>query len=339
MRRARGSRAHSPGSGLPGTGSEAMIARTAACSLSCSSRSTMTTFHRQPTSAGDAPECRAGTAGASIVIPGGWKIRRKANGGGGQPAPTLAGPSRLRRGAHHADTSPNPRSRHGRPARPPPGRAPDRPAASAAGPLASSIAVDWQRTAARTIYVERGTAPPLGALYLAFTSLAVHDAAREAQKHGTHAAAAAVAVAAHDVLLEYFPLSGALDADLAASLARVPDGKKEAAGVAIGAAAADTMIASRVGDGRNDASIIYTRPPPSASGSRRRAGAMALPWLGFVDPVVDVEPVALDGPDPTTRAPPTPRTTRRRARSGRSPAPTGPRPRRTSPSSSPRTRC
>ncbi|HET6968935.1 MAG TPA: vanadium-dependent haloperoxidase, partial [Ornithinibacter sp.] len=26
-------------------------------------------------------------------------------------------------------------------------------------------------------------------------------------------------------------------------------------------------------------------------------GAMALPWLGFVDPVVDVEPIALDGPD------------------------------------------
>jgi len=27
---------------------------------------------------------------------------------------------------------------------------------------------------------------------------------------------------------------------------------------------------------------------------------MALPWLGFVDPVVDVEPIALDGPDAIT---------------------------------------
>ena len=214
------------------------------------------------------------------------------------------------------------------------------PAASAEGPLASSIAVDWQRTAARVIYVERGTAPPLGALYLSFVSLAVHDAAGEAQKQGTHAAAAAVATAAHDVLREYFPLSGAtLDADLAASLAMVPDGKKQDAGVAIGAAAADEMIASRVGDGRNDASIVYTKT--AAIGvwpALPMPGGMALPWLGFVDPVVDVEPVALDGPDPA-RARPSRRTTRRRARSGRSPAPAGPRPRRTSPSSSPPTRC
>ena len=178
------------------------------------------------------------------------------------------------------------------------------PAASAEGPLASSIAVDWQRTAARVIYVERGTAPPLGALYLSFVSLAVHDAAGEAQKQGTHAAAAAVATAAHDVLREYFPLSGAtLDADLAASLAMVPDGKKQDAGVAIGAAAADEMIASRVGDGRNDASIVYTKT--AAIGvwpALPMPGGMALPWLGFVDPVVDVEPVSLDGPDPVSSA-------------------------------------
>src|SRR5689334_20131079 len=82
-------------------------------------------------------------------------------------------------------------------------------AASAEGPLASSIAVAWQRTAIRTIYTEGALAPPAGALYLAFTSLAVHDAAVQAQKKGTHAAAAAVATAAHDVLREYFPASGA----------------------------------------------------------------------------------------------------------------------------------
>jgi hypothetical protein len=29
---------------------------------------------------------------------------------------------------------------------------------------------------------------------------------------------------------------------------------------------------------------------------------MALPWLGFVDPVVDIAPVVLDGPDPITSA-------------------------------------
>jgi len=125
------------------------------------------------------------------------------------------------------------------------------------GSLAASIAVDWQRTAARTIYVEGGSAPPLGTLYLSFTSLAVHDAATTAQRRGMHAAAAAVATAAHDVLLEYFPASGAdLAADLEVSLAMVPNGRKETAGVAIGAAAAAAMIASRVGDGRGDTSIV-----------------------------------------------------------------------------------
>lgn len=169
------------------------------------------------------------------------------------------------------------------------------------GSLASSIAVDWQRTAARTIYVERGTAPPLGGIYLAFTSLAVHDAAGRAQRHGHRTVAAAVATAAHDVLREYFPASGAaLDADLATSLAMVPDGRKEAAGIAIGAAAADAMIASRVGDGRGDTGIVYTKAPGLGVWQPVPGGAMALPWLGYVDPVVDVEPIALDGPDAIT---------------------------------------
>ena len=170
-----------------------------------------------------------------------------------------------------------------------------------AGPSAASIAVDWQRTAARTIWVERGTPVPLGALYLTFTSLAVHDAAKKAQRRGKHAAAAAVATAAHDVLREYFPASGAaLDADLATSLAMVPNGRKEAAGVRIGAAAADAMIASREDDGRDDPQYVYTKADGLGVWQPAEGGAMALPWLGFVDPVVDVEPVALDGPDPIT---------------------------------------
>ena len=175
-------------------------------------------------------------------------------------------------------------------------------AVAADGPLASSIAVAWQRTAIRTIYAEQGLAPPAGGLYLAFTSMAVHDAAVDAQRQGTHAAAAAVATAAHDVLRHYFPTSGtALDRDLAASLAKVPNGKKETSGTQIGAAAAAAMIASRVGDGRNDASIVYAKTPALGIWQPPPSG-MALPWLGFVDPVVDIDPVVLDGPDPITSA-------------------------------------
>ncbi|HEX6888798.1 MAG TPA: vanadium-dependent haloperoxidase [Candidatus Nanopelagicales bacterium] len=171
--------------------------------------------------------------------------------------------------------------------------------------LAASTAVAWQRSAIRTIYTDGAKAPPDGALYLAFTSLAVHDAAVDANRHGSPAAAAAVATAAHDVLLEYFPAGGAkLAADLAASLAMVPDGKKKALGVAIGAKAADKMIASRVNDGRNN---VADGPPVSPYAKAPAPGVwqppatgMALYWLGFVDPVIDIKPVVLDGPDPLT---------------------------------------
>ena len=128
--------------------------------------------------------------------------------------------------------------------------------------------------------------------------MAVHDAAVDAQRQGTHAAAAAVATAAHDVLRHYFPTSGtALDRDLAASLAKVPNGKKETSGTQIGADAAAAMIASRVGDGRNDASIVYAKAPALGIWQPPPTG-MALPWLGFVDPVVDIDPGGARRPRP-----------------------------------------
>ncbi len=175
------------------------------------------------------------------------------------------------------------------------------PATAGDGPLASSVAVSWQRTALRTIFNETVPTPPppVISIYLSFTSLAVHDAAREAlQGGGSKSAAAAVAQAAHDVLWEYFPGSRTnLDADLASSLAKVPDGRKEDRGVAIGAAAADRMIASRVGDGRGDTSIVYSKPAAPGVWQPPATG-MALAWLGFMKPVVGVPTVQLDGPDP-----------------------------------------
>ena len=108
-----------------------------------------------------------------------------------------------------------------------------------------------------------------------------------------------MATAAHDVLYEYFPASRArLDADLAASLARVPDGRKEAEGVRIGEAAAGRMIASRVGDGRGDPTVVYDKDPGLGVWQPATGGVMAIAWLAFLDPVVDVPPVVLDGPDP-----------------------------------------
>ena len=188
-----------------------------------------------------------------------------------------------------------------------------RSARASAGPQddhvkAAEAAVMWQRIAVRTIWTETVPlpAPPVGSMYLTFTSLAVHDAASEAQRRGRVAATAAVATAAHDVLWEYFPASRTnLDADLAATMARIPDGKKGDAGAAIGAAAADAMIASRVGDGRFDLSRVYSKAPgvgvwQPGPGAPTTGGGMALAWLGFLKPVVDVAPVALDGHDPLT---------------------------------------
>jgi hypothetical protein len=168
---------------------------------------------------------------------------------------------------------------------------------------ASAVAVDWQRIAVRTVYAENAQAPPVGTLYLAFASLAVHDAATAAQKHGRVAAEAAVATAAHDVLKAYFATtSGAnLDADLAADLASLRGGKAKQRGIAIGRDAAADMVASRVGDGRGDASIVYTKTPgPGVWAPAPIPGGMAAAWLGFVDPVADIEVPTLPGHTPMT---------------------------------------
>jgi hypothetical protein len=175
--------------------------------------------------------------------------------------------------------------------------------ASATGPAAapgppSAVAVDWQRIALRTIFTEGATPPQVGALHLAFTSVAMHEAVQATRGLGSNAARAAVATAAHDVLSAYFGNSRVvLDADLAASLARVPDGPGETKGILIGRAAAAAMIESRVGDGFGDPSIVYAKPAAIGIWQPLPGGAMATAWLGFVRPLVPIAPVLLDGPD------------------------------------------
>ena len=161
----------------------------------------------------------------------------------------------------------------------------------------AGIALDWQRTALRTVFTEAATPVPAGPLYLGFTSLAVNDAVRTAGERRRASAAAAAAVAAHDVLIAYFPASAAkLDADLRTSLATVPDGRAEERGATIGRAAAAKMIASRVNDGRG-ANVVYTRDPAPGVWQPGQTG-MALAWLGFVKPLVVLNTIGVNGPDP-----------------------------------------
>ncbi len=167
----------------------------------------------------------------------------------------------------------------------------------------AQVVIDWQRIAIRTVYTEGLQPPPVGALYLGFTGLAVNDAVQASLKRGNTDAHAAVATAAHGVLSEYFPASAAnLDAALTATLSAIPDGAAKSKGIRVGQQAAQEMIASRVGDGRNDASIVYTVPNPVPVGvwapvAPPPSGGMLAPWLGFVDPLVVNGPVAVDGPN------------------------------------------
>ena len=165
----------------------------------------------------------------------------------------------------------------------------------------STVVLDWETTSLRTIYTEGNSPIPSGALYLGFTSMAMANAVDRAVHTRRASGVAAAATAAHDVLAEYFPASiPQLDLDLAASLADVPDGRAEDRGRWIGEQAADAMIASRVGDGRNDTTIIYDRPPGPGVWQPPPGGAMVVPWLGYVRPLVLRRPLRARGPDRLT---------------------------------------
>jgi hypothetical protein len=59
------------------------------------------------------------------------------------------------------------------------------------------------------------------------------------------------------------------------------------------------MVASRLDDGRNDPTHVYAKAPVTGIWPPAPIpGGMLAAWLGFVDPVVAVDPVQLDGPDP-----------------------------------------
>lgn len=164
----------------------------------------------------------------------------------------------------------------------------------------TSVVHDWQRTSLRTIYP--AVPIPIGVLYLGFTSLAMHRAAVAAQRvHGSQAAA--VATAAHDVLAYYFGgASASLDADLASSLAAVPDGRAQRTGEVVGAQVARTLIAERADDGRNDGYVVYGRAEQPGVWQPAPGTTMLAPWIGFVRPLVVHRPLPANGPDALTSA-------------------------------------
>jgi hypothetical protein len=111
---------------------------------------------------------------------------------------------------------------------------------------------------------------------------------------------AAVATAAHHVLVHYFPTQqAALDADYTAALAAVPDSAAKTAGIAVGQTTAAGIIARRQGDGLG-ADIGFTMPAPAPGAWQLPVGQNPMtPWAS------KLRPFLLQSPDQFRPGPPT----------------------------------
>jgi hypothetical protein len=173
------------------------------------------------------------------------------------------------------------------------------------------VVSDWNAVAFDTIIVDAGKANAEAFMWFAFEQAAVYNAVvgitRRYELYNWNARGprgaspqAAAAVAAHDVLLEYFPASQArLDTALTASLAEVPDGHAKQQGIHYGERAADRLIELREDDGRF-APVTFDDPP--APGVWRPTPPAFAP---FFDPwMAKMEPLALESPSQFRPGPP-----------------------------------
>jgi hypothetical protein len=188
-----------------------------------------------------------------------------------------------------------------------------------AATVSPQVALDWNLIAVTTVRAASPAKAQIeGTLYMSYVQAAVYDAVttikgRYKPYHSLGLTApgasprAAVAAAAYTTLSYYFP---AQDASLTATytdylnktLSALPAAAKQA-GVAVGAAAAADLIATRWGDGR-DAPVGTTfgvapqpagtwvfAPPPSAQSAQT-------PWVAAVRPFVLESPSQFRAPAP-----------------------------------------
>ena len=187
------------------------------------------------------------------------------------------------------------------------------PAAPAGADVADpSVITDWNEVMVATVATDAGKANVEASMWFAYTHAAVYNAVvgitrryelYHWSRFGPRSASpeAAAAVAAHDVLMEYFPdsasrLSDALDASLDA----VPDGEAEEAGIEYGHRAAQRIIALRADDGRfgdttfdePEAPGVWRPTPPTFT-------PFFDPWLAELDPFIIQSPSRFrPGPPP-----------------------------------------
>ncbi|WP_306210173.1 vanadium-dependent haloperoxidase [Actinoplanes sp. RD1] len=134
----------------------------------------------------------------------------------------------------------------------------------AGGTTGPNAVVTWHLNAQNAIYEVARQPPYIAGRSFAIVSGAVYDAVNAIagtpyepllaapRAHRGDSVDAAVATAAYRTLLWQFPAQAAdLQARYDAALAAVPDGPAERGGIAVGTAAAETMITARTNDGSN----------------------------------------------------------------------------------------
>jgi hypothetical protein len=194
-------------------------------------------------------------------------------------------------------------------------------ASTRSGPSRDADAVRlWNQIATDAIVVTGANAPASSGVLMAIVELAVYNAVvaivggYEPYGDGVWAPPgasvdAAVAQSAHDVLVNLLPAqSAALDAQLASTLATIPDRSARAKGILVGRHAAQAILTDRIGDGRFDnvpysfgipGPGVYQPTPPAFSPSP------LVPW------VAQVRPFTMTSPSQFRPGPPPPLDSRR----------------------------
>ena len=193
------------------------------------------------------------------------------------------------------------------------------PAAQQAGAVtteSAAVVVEWNANAQAAIIGRAGQGPTVAYLHLAMVQGAVYDAVNAIE--GGHepylgspsvadqadSSPAAVATAAHGVLLGLFPgQQTTLDAQLAASLAQIPEGAAKTGGIEVGAAAAAAMLDARANDGRFSPFTVVQGDEPGEWRSTAFVNGNPVvepaPWIGNVRPFLirSAEALRSDGPN------------------------------------------
>ncbi|HEU5245022.1 MAG TPA: vanadium-dependent haloperoxidase [Gaiellaceae bacterium] len=154
-----------------------------------------------------------------------------------------------------------------------------------------NAAQQWDKIAEDTV-VGAGAFQGEGFVYLAYVSKAMDGAVNPGRRNGQNPDAA-VAQAAYDVLVSYFPSQQAnLSALHDAALAAIPDGPAKRNGIMYGDLAAAKVIAERANDGLMTpvaTSSPYTPLAPAPGVWRLTPGAYApaqTPWMGGMRPFI-----------------------------------------------------